>query len=180
MSSQPNQQQSSQPNQQSSQNPQQQSGSVVPTSGSLASSSGAPASTSISTNTIPQTAPPGTLSFTIPAQTQTASYYKIMANNPITFGWNYTMLSSTPAHLTVQAYCSANGNTYPVGPKNAQGTVDGIIPGNQMQITWDAYAQQTEPNANPLMQATYTLRIFDERGLTVGIQPGLLSPNQNL
>ncbi|KAG9094446.1 hypothetical protein FRC06_010799 [Ceratobasidium sp. 370] len=167
---------------------QQTSGSVLPTSGSVAGSisgsvpgsSSAAASTSISTNTIPQTAPPGTISFTMPAQTQTASYYKIMANNPITFGWNFTSLLSTPAALTVQAFCSANGNTYPVGPRNAQGTVDGIIPGTATQITWDAYAQQSEANANPLIQATYTLRIFDERGLTAGIAPGLLSPNQNV
>jgi hypothetical protein len=116
----------------------------------------------------------------MPAQTQTASYYKIMANNPITFGWNFTSLLSTPAALTVQAFCSENGNTYAVGPRNAQGTVDGIIPGTATQVTWDAYAQQTEPNANPLIQATYTLRIFDERGLTAGIAPGLLSPNQNV
>ncbi|KAG8716713.1 hypothetical protein FRC08_008955 [Ceratobasidium sp. 394] len=121
---------------------QQTSGSVLPTSGSVAGSvsgsvsgsSSAAASTSISTNTIPQTLPPGTLTFTMPAQTQTASYYKIMANNPITFGWSYTMLRSTPAALTVQAFCSLNGNTYPVGPRNAQGTVDGIIPGSATQV----------------------------------------------
>ncbi|KAG8742896.1 hypothetical protein FRC10_000755 [Ceratobasidium sp. 414] len=167
---------------------QQTSRTVLPTSGSvtgsISGSSGAAASTSssssVSVNTIPQTAPPGTISFTMPAQTQTASYYKIMANNPITFGWNFTSLMSTPAALTVQAFCSQNGNTYAVGPRNAQGTVDGIIPGTATQITWDAFAQQTEPNANPLVQATYTLRIFDERGLTAGNAPGLLTPNQNV
>ncbi|KAG8778132.1 hypothetical protein FRC12_025150 [Ceratobasidium sp. 428] len=175
MSSSPNQQQSSQPGQQSS----SVSGNPSSVSGSVSSSGPAPSS-SVSTNTIPQTAPPGTLVFTMPAQTQTASYYKIMANNPITFGWNYTMLSSTPAALTVQAYCSQNGNTYRVGPVGPQGTVEGVIPGSMTQITWDAYAQQTEPNANPLAQATYTLRMFDERGMTAGIAPGLLSPNQNV
>jgi len=148
--------------------------SQVPTSG--ASSSPA-ASSSVSTNTIPQTAPPGTISFTIPAQTQTASYYKIMANNPITFGWNFTSLLSTPTALTVQAFCSSNGNTYRVGPTGAQGTVEGVIPGTATQVVWDAFAQQNEPNANPLIPATYTLRIFDERGFTAGAAPGLLTPN---
>lgn len=57
-----------------------------------------------------------------------------MANNPITFGWNFTSLISTPAALTVQAYCSSNGNTYKVGPTGAQGTVEGIIPGSATQV----------------------------------------------
>ncbi|KAB5589623.1 Transmembrane protein [Ceratobasidium theobromae] len=161
---------STQNNQQSSQSNAASTSNSVATAGSSSSSS----------STIPQTAPPGTLSFTIPAQTITASYYKIMANNPITFGWNFTSLISTPAALTVQAYCADNGNTYRVGPTNSFGTVDGIIPGTATQVVWDAYAQQSEPGANPLVQATYTLRIFDERGLTAGNDPGKLSPNTNV
>lgn len=164
----------------SSNNPQQTSasgGSSI--SGSVAASSSNTAAAT-STNTIPQTAPPGTISFTIPSQTLTASYYKIMANNPITFGWNFTSLISTPAALTVQAYCSQNGNTYRVGPTNSFGTVDGIIPGTATQIVWDAYAQQNEPNAVRLQPASYTLRIFDERGLTAVAEPGKLSPNTQI
>ncbi|QRV82278.1 transmembrane protein [Ceratobasidium sp. AG-Ba] len=162
---------------------QQTSNAANPSSGSLAASSGSGtpvASATTSVNTIPQTAPPGTISFTIPAQTATASYYKIMANNPLTFGWNFTSLLSTPAALTVQAYCSQNGNTYPVGPANAQGTVEGVIPGTATAVTWDAFAQQTGPNGIPLVQATYTLRVFDERGVTAGIEPGKLQVNQNV
>ncbi|CAE6477585.1 unnamed protein product [Rhizoctonia solani] len=147
--------------------------------GSVTGSTAAPAGTT-STNTIPQTAPPGTLSFTIPSQTATPSYYKIMASNPITFGWNFTSLLSTPASLTLHAYCTLNGNTYRVGPTNGAGTVAGVIPGTATAVTWDAFAQQTEAGAVPLVQATYTLRIFDERGYTVGAEPGLLNPNQNL
>jgi hypothetical protein len=34
--------------------------------------------------------------------------------------------------------------------------------------------------ANPLIDQAYTLRIFDERGWTVGAVPRLLNPNPNL
>lgn len=34
----------------------------------------------------------GGLSYTRPAITDAISYYKIMENNPITFGWNFTSL----------------------------------------------------------------------------------------
>ncbi|CAE6486871.1 unnamed protein product [Rhizoctonia solani] len=171
MSSTQNNQQSSQPAASGS-----QTGSVT---GSVTGSTAAATGTTSTGLNIPQTAPPGTLSFTIPSQTATASYYKIMANNPITFGWNFTSLLSTPASLTVHAYCTENGNTYPVGPTNSAGTVAGVIPGTAMAVTWDAYAQQTEPGAAPLIAATYTLRIFDERGFTVAAAPGLLNSNQN-
>ncbi|KAF8734946.1 transmembrane protein [Rhizoctonia solani] len=152
---------------------------TVSNGGSQVGSSTAPASSG-STNTIPQTAPPGTLSFTIPSSTATPSYYKIMANNPITFGWNFTSLLSTPASLTLHAYCTANGYTYPVGPTGSAGTVVGVIPGTATQVVWDAYQQQFEQGANPLQPETYTLRIFDERGWTVAAAPGLLNANQNL
>ncbi|CAE6465667.1 unnamed protein product [Rhizoctonia solani] len=152
----------------------------VSNGGSQVSGSATSAASSGSTNTIPQTAPPGTLSFTIPSATATPSYYKIMASNPITFGWNFTSLLSTPASLTLHAYCTANGNTYRVGPTGAAGTVEGVIPGTATRVVWDAYQQQFEVGANPLLPETYTLRIFDERGYTVGAVPGLLNPNQNL
>ncbi|KAG8698572.1 hypothetical protein FRC11_014337, partial [Ceratobasidium sp. 423] len=169
-------------NQQSSQLPtsgsqsQSQTGSVT---GSVTGSTAAATGTTSTGPNIPQTAPPGTLSFTIPSQTATPSYYKIMANNPITFGWNFTSLLSTPASLTLHAYCTDNGNTYRVGPTNSAGTVAGVIPGTATAVTWDAFAQQTEAGANPLIPATYTLRIFDERGFTVAAAPGLLNSNQN-
>ncbi|KAJ1301896.1 hypothetical protein OPQ81_000736 [Rhizoctonia solani] len=171
MSSTQNSQQSSQP---------AQTGSVTGSGSGSVTGSTAAATGTTSTNTIPQTAPPGTLSFTIPSQTITPSYYKIMANNPITFGWNFTSLLSTPASLTLHAYCTEDGNTFRVGPTNSDGTVAGVIPGTATAVTWDAYAQQSEPGAKRLLQATYTLRIFDERGFTVGAEPGLLNPNQNL
>lgn len=38
----------------------------------------------------------GGLSYTQPAITAAASYYKIMSGNPITFGWNFTNILYVP------------------------------------------------------------------------------------
>lgn len=94
----------------------------------------------------------GGLSYTQPAVTAAASYYKIMQGNPITFGWTFTSLvyvPSRPTHtrridfelvyrvqptsLTFLAYCAANSRTYPVGPATG-------IPGAATQLIWDPYA----------------------------------------
>ncbi|KAF9455736.1 hypothetical protein BDZ94DRAFT_583925 [Collybia nuda] len=116
-------------------------------------------------------APVGILTFTQPAQSVT-SYYKIGQGQPVTFGWEFSLLSSTPAFLTVSAV--ANGNTYAVGP------TDGIIPGTATEVVWDLYSyQQAHPNT-PLAEATYTLNIHDERGMDAGRAPGRLQPNTGL
>jgi hypothetical protein len=62
------------------------------------------------------------------------SFYKIAKDQPITFGWNYTSLYVTPQHLTISAFCSQNGNRYPVGAS------DGVVPGNATQVVWDVYS----------------------------------------
>lgn len=41
----------------------------------------------------------GGLSYTQPAITAAASYYKIMSGNPITFGWNFTNILCVPVLL---------------------------------------------------------------------------------
>jgi len=127
-----------------------------------------------SSNSIPQTAAVGVLSFTQPPQTAAASYYKIAPSQSITFGWNFTQLLSQPQHLTLSAFCGANGNTYPVGPSN------GIIPGNALSVVWDPWAYQQSNPGVPLAQGSYTLSIWDDRGPTALAAPGLLSPNFQL
>ena len=127
-----------------------------------------------SQTSIANSLPAGVLSFTQPPQTAAASYYKIAANNPITFGWNYTYLVQTPTRLTVSAFCSSNGNTYPVGP------TDGVIEGAATQVVWDAYAYEQQQGAVPLAQAEYTLFINDERGPNSGLHAGLLTPNSGM
>jgi len=129
---------------------------------------------SSSTLSIPQTAPAGGLTFTQPPQTASPSFYKIAQGQLVTFGWNFTALLSTPTHLTVSAFCSQNGNTYPVGP------TDGVIPGNALSVVWDVFSYQQANPATPLAQASYELSIWDDRGPTAGISPGLLAPNDNL
>ena len=128
----------------------------------------------VSQTSIANSLPAGMLSFTQPPQTAAASYYKIAANNPITFGWNFTYLVQTPTRLTVSAFCSSNGNTYPVGP------TDGVIEGAATQVVWDAYAYEQQQGAVPLAQAEYTLFINDERGPNSGLHAGLLTPNSGM
>jgi len=128
----------------------------------------------VSQTSIANSLPAGVLSFTQPPQTAAASYYKIAANNPITFGWNYTYLVQTPTRLTVSAFCSSNGNTYPVGP------TDGVIEGAATQVVWDVYAYEQRQGAVPLAQAEYTLFINDERGPNSGLHAGLLTPNSGM
>lgn len=79
-------------------------------------------SSTSSTLSIPITAPPGGVLITQPAQTSAASFFKIASAETITFGWNFTSLSITPSTLFVSAFCSANGNTYPVGSGTLAGT----------------------------------------------------------
>jgi hypothetical protein len=118
---------------------------------------------------IPQTAAVGVLSVTQPPQTAT-SFYKIASGQLITFAWNFTSVLATPTHLTVSAVCD-NGNTYPVGP------TDGIIAGTATSVVWDPYGyDQLNPNT-PLAQASYSLRIWDDRGPNPPLQPGHLQPN---
>jgi hypothetical protein len=114
------------------------------------------------------------LSFTQPAQTAAASYYKIASGQLITFGWTFTELQATPTSLTLSAFCGDNGNTYPVGPTN------GIIPGNALSVVWDPWQYQQNNPAVPLAQGSYTLSIWDDRGPTALPAPGLLKPNTNL
>jgi hypothetical protein len=125
-----------------------------------------------STLSIPQSAPAGGITMLTPAQTAT-SYYKLAPSQPITFGWNFTYLFTTPTHLTVSAVCD-NGNTYPVGP------TDGVIPGTATSVVWDAYAWNEANPGTPLAQATYTLNVWDDRGRTAVRAPGLFSPNSAL
>jgi hypothetical protein len=121
---------------------------------------------------IPPNAPVGLLTITQPPQTAT-SFYKIAQHQQVTFGWNFSFVLSTPAFITVSAV-GDNGNTYAVGP------TDGIIPGTATEVVWDLFSyQQNNPNT-PLVEATYTLNIHDERGLGAGKAPGHLEANTGL
>ena len=122
-----------------------------------------------SNDTIPQSAPAGSLTVTAPPQTSVA-FFKIASDAPITFAWSFTDVLSTPASLTVSAVCD-NGMTFPVGPQT-----NGAIPGTATSLVWDAYSFEQAHPQSPLPQSTYRLEISDERGMGVGIKPGLLTP----
>ncbi|GAA6019092.1 hypothetical protein JCM10207_006540 [Rhodosporidiobolus poonsookiae] len=127
-------------------------------------------STSSSSISIPNTAAAGGLTYLTPAATAAASYYKIAESNAITFGWNYTSLYVTPSMLTFEARCSANGYTYPVGPTTG-------IPGTETSLVWDPWAYAQSPNALPFAQASYTLRVYDERGADATAEAGRFNGN---
>ncbi|BGP14902.1 hypothetical protein JCM10213_003741 [Rhodosporidiobolus nylandii] len=120
------------------------------------------ASSASSTVSIPATAPAGGLTYLTPAATAQASYYKVASGNPITWGWNYTSLYVTPTSLTFEARCSANGNTYTIGSVEAGAT----------SLVWDPYEYAQSPNAIPFAQASYTLRVYDERGADATAEAG--------
>ncbi|KAM0745752.1 hypothetical protein T439DRAFT_136008 [Meredithblackwellia eburnea MCA 4105] len=130
-----------------------------------ASSSSSRSTITSSASSIPATAAQGGLSYTKPAATDAVSYYKIASGNLVTFGWNFTSLYVQPSSLTFQAYCSANSYTYPVGPTTG-------IPGDSTSLVWDPYSYQQSAGAIPFAQASYTLRVFDERGWAAAASPG--------
>ncbi|ORY33352.1 hypothetical protein BCR39DRAFT_463616 [Naematelia encephala] len=145
-------------------------------SASRSSSSGsvnANASSTTSSISIPGTAAAGGLTVTQPPSTASASYFKIAEHEFITFGWNLTSLYVTPQHLTIIASCSANGNTYPVGPTASPSNT---IPANQTQIIWNPHEWEQIPGQTPFAEATYVLKIWDERGPGVGVKGGFFSP----
>ncbi|PWN37151.1 uncharacterized protein FA14DRAFT_112196, partial [Meira miltonrushii] len=124
-----------------------------------------------SVSSIPQSAAAGGITITQPQQTAAQSYYKIAQGISVTFGWNFTSVLRYPSSFVVQAYCSENHNTY---------TIASSLAGTATAVTWAPYdfdqsaIQLGQPQ---LIQATYRLQIFDERGLSVGLQPGLFQPN---
>lgn len=75
--------------------------------------------------------------------------------------------SVTPTSLTFEARCSANGFTYPVS----------VVPGSQTSLVWDPYAYAQSPNAIPFAQASYTLRVYDERGAEATAEAGRFNGN---
>lgn len=120
---------------------------------------------------IPSSAANGGITITDPVQTADASYYKLAQGVSVTFGWNFTSVLSYPTRLVVQAFCSENQNTY---------TIASSLPGTATSVVWAPYQydQTAGQSGQPaLIQATYRLQIFDERGLTVAASPGLFAPN---
>ncbi|PLW19207.1 hypothetical protein PCANC_10635 [Puccinia coronata f. sp. avenae] len=128
------------------------------------------AATTSSTYSAPIDSPVGGLVFTQPPATAAASYYKIAQDQPLTFGWNYTNILSFGNSITIVAYCSLNKVSYTISTLPAQATA----------ITWDPYALQQQPGFPLFAEATYTLQIFDERGMGAGPTPGLMAPSSQM
>ena len=82
-------------------------------------------------------------------------------------------ISVTPTHLTVIASCPANGNTYLVGPTASPSNT---IPANASAVTWNPWEWEQVPGQTPFAEATYVLKIWDERGPQATVKGGYLSP----
>ena len=82
-------------------------------------------------------------------------------------------ISVTPTHLTVIASCPANGNTYLVGPTASPSNT---IPANTSAVTWNPWEWEQVPGQTPFAEATYVLKIWDERGPQATVKGGYLSP----
>ncbi|WRT69955.1 uncharacterized protein IL334_006946 [Kwoniella shivajii] len=147
-------------------------------SASAPGSSGNRNSSSTASISIPATAAAGGITVTQPPSTASASYYKIAQDNWITFGWNATSLYVQPSSLTIVASCSANGNIYPVGPNpTPSGNVSAnVFPGNTTKVVWNPYEWEQIPGQVPFAEATYVLKIYDERGDGAAVKGGYLSP----
>ncbi|BEI84460.1 hypothetical protein CcaverHIS002_0410640 [Cutaneotrichosporon cavernicola] len=128
---------------------------------------------SSATVSIPATAAAGAITMLEPAQTGSVSYYKIAPSETITFKWNMTDLYVQPSNLTVVASCSANGNTYPVGPTDG---AQNVFDGNTTEVHWVPYDWEQVPGQPRFAAASYVLQIWDERGPGVARKGGWLSP----
>lgn len=84
-----------------------------------------------------------------PAATAASQYYKV--GDFITFEWNYTSLSNTPAAVDVFATCALNQATYTIASNMTVGETGRVI--------WDTGDQAAVTAAYPV--ATYTLFIHD-------------------
>ncbi|KAE9408098.1 hypothetical protein BT96DRAFT_962801 [Gymnopus androsaceus JB14] len=140
-------------------------GTSASATGSTTGNSTASKSTSSS---IPATAPVGIISITQPPQAST-SFFKIASDEPITFAWSSSGVLVTPTSLTINAV-GANSFTYSLTS----------LPGTASGFTWNPYSYQQSNIATPLAQTTYSLQVFDERGLTATAKPGFFSANTAL
>ncbi|KAJ4468718.1 hypothetical protein J3R30DRAFT_3661701 [Lentinula aciculospora] len=135
---------------------------------SQSGSSGSGSSSASKTSSIPQSAPAGILSMTQPPQAST-SFFKLASGEVVTFAWSFSGVLATPTSLTVNAV-GANSFTYSLTS----------LPGTASSYIWTPYDYQQSHQATPLAQTTYSLQIFDERGLSATTRPGYLSPNTAL
>jgi hypothetical protein len=83
------------------------------------------------------------------------------------------MTSVQPSNITIIASCSQNGNTYAVGPTTAPYNV---LPANATQVIWNPWEAEQVPGAIPFAQATYVLKMWDERGPGSAVKGGYMSP----
>ncbi|BFZ61248.1 hypothetical protein YB2330_002307 [Saitoella coloradoensis] len=90
---------------------------------------------------------PGSAAMLIPAPTDGPQYY--MIGDFVTLAWNYTGVLATPRAVNVEAYCSVNSYYYPIATNISYASTS---------VIWDS---SENPSADPLLQASYTLNIFD-------------------
>jgi len=101
-----------------------------------------------------------------PAPISGEAYFKI--GDFVTFGWNYTSLSSTPTALDIFATCTANSNLYTLAVNSSVGPSGAV--------TWDTNNYQATGTI-PLLVETYTLIIYDaDSSISAAAEAGYLAP----
>ena len=103
-----------------------------------------------STKTFDARLPAGGIQMITPAATLFSQYYKI--KDYVTFAWNYTSLSATPAAVDVLASCSLNQATYTIAQNVSVEETNSIV--------WDTGDYQATGDI-PLLTEKYTLIIHD-------------------
>lgn len=114
--------------------------------------------------------PVGAITMLQPPATAAFPIYKI--GDYITFGFNYTNVLATPTALNVLASCDRNKETYTIAV-NAT-----IKAGQTGQVVWDTNGYATNTSPLPLVEATYTVIIYDAEGSAndASNRPGYLAP----
>jgi hypothetical protein len=112
--------------------------------------------------------PAGGIAMVTPAAISGPQYYKI--GDWVTFAWNYTSLSETPAHVDVLATCTQNQQTYTIAV-NQSTEETGMVLWNTSDY------EQAKDNRPALLMASYTLLIYDSNSSpSATAKPGYLAP----
>lgn len=106
--------------------------------------------------------PAGGISMITPGALAGSQFYKV--GDYVTFAWNYTSLSQTPAAIDILATCTANQATYTIAVNQSA---------TQTSVVWDT--KNTPSGQVPFLTEKYTLLIYDaESSVSAAPRAGFL------
>ncbi|KAF2133215.1 hypothetical protein P153DRAFT_381654 [Dothidotthia symphoricarpi CBS 119687] len=108
--------------------------------------------------------PAGGLTMVTPGALAGSQFYKV--GDWVTFAWNYTSLSVTPAHLDILATCTANQATYTIAVNQSA---------QETSVLWNT--GDVPDGQAPFLTEKYTLLIYDaQSSVTAAAKAGYLAP----